>query len=82
MTRTKALGGERMARKLQDALPGGENPLRAAVWEFIRPILPPTLVELNRDAFLPDPTPETSVDPDQHRGDSSLEDINLGAEVP
>jgi hypothetical protein len=30
-TRTKALGRERIARKLSDALPGGENPLRAAV---------------------------------------------------
>jgi hypothetical protein len=30
-TRTKALGSQRMARKLRDALPGGESPLRAAV---------------------------------------------------
>jgi hypothetical protein len=47
VTRTKALGTERMARKLRDAVPGGEHPLRAAVWEFMRPMLSPTLVALN-----------------------------------
>ena len=41
VTRTKALGTERMARKLRDALPGGEGALRAAVWEFMRPMLSP-----------------------------------------
>ena len=44
---------ERMARKLRDALPGGEGALRAAVWEFMRPMLSPALVALNRDAFVP-----------------------------
>jgi len=39
ITRTKTLGTERMTRKLADALPGGSNPLRAAVWEFLRPML-------------------------------------------
>ena len=52
VTRTKALGTERMARKLRDALPGGDGALRAAVWEFMRPMLSPALVELNRDAFV------------------------------
>ena len=52
VTRTKALGTERMARKLRDALPGGESALRAAVWEFMRPMLSPALVALNRDAFV------------------------------
>ncbi len=33
ITRTMALGTERMARRLSDALPGGEHPLRAALWE-------------------------------------------------
>jgi hypothetical protein len=28
-----------MERKLRDALPGGEGALRAAVWEFTRPML-------------------------------------------
>ena len=32
VTRTKALGSERMASKLRDALPGGVGALRAAVW--------------------------------------------------
>ena len=41
-----------MARKLRDALPGGEQPLRAALWAFMRPILSPRLVELNKDAFV------------------------------
>ena len=71
-----------MARKLQDALPGGENPLRAAVWEFIRPILPPTLVELNRDAFLPDPDTRTSVDPDQHRATQASRTSTSGPKSP
>ncbi|MGA2929873.1 MAG: hypothetical protein ABSG43_28585, partial [Solirubrobacteraceae bacterium] len=52
VTRTKALGTERMERKLRDALPGGESALRAAVWEFLRPMLSPALVALNRDAFI------------------------------
>ena len=45
VTRTKALGTERMARKLRDALPGGDGALRAAVWEFMRPMLSPALVD-------------------------------------
>ena len=44
----------RMARKLRDALPGGDGALRAAVWEFMRPMLSPALVALNRDAFVVD----------------------------
>jgi hypothetical protein len=40
VTRTKALGSERMARRLRDALPGGPHPLRAAVWEFLRYFFP------------------------------------------
>ena len=57
VTRTKALGSERMARRLRDALPGGQHPLRAAVWEFLRPMLSPLLVELHRDAFVIDDGP-------------------------
>jgi hypothetical protein len=38
-TRNKALGSERMERKLRDALPGGDGALRAAVWEFMLPML-------------------------------------------
>jgi hypothetical protein len=78
VTRTKALGTERMARKLRDALPGGENPLRAAVWEFLRPMLSPTLVALNRDAFVLDGGLETTVGLRAHRSASDLADLDLG----
>ena len=70
VTRTKTLGTERIARKLSDALPGGQNPLRTAVWEFIRPILSPNLAQLNRDAFVQDTAPQSTVALDRHRGDS------------
>jgi hypothetical protein len=73
VTRTKALGTERMARKLRDALPGGENPLRTAVWEFLRPML----VALNRDAFVRDASDESTVDVGEHRSVSDLDDLDL-----
>ena len=79
VTRTKALGRERIARKLSDSLPGGENPLRAAVWEFMRPMLSPNLAQLNRDAFVVDET-ETTVRLDEHRGDFDLGNLDLSAE--
>jgi hypothetical protein len=78
VTRTKALGSERMARKLRDTLPGGEQPLRAALWAFMRPILSPRLVELNKDAFVVDRGIDSSVDLDAHRADSDLDDLDLG----
>jgi hypothetical protein len=78
VTRTKALGSERMARKLRDALPGGDQPLRAALWAFMRPILSPRLVELNKDSFVSDEGLETSVDLDAHRADSDLAEVDLG----
>jgi len=77
VTRTKALGSERVARKLRDALPGGEQPLRAALWAFMRPILSPRLVELNKDAFVFDGGVESRVDLDAHRADSDLDDLDL-----
>jgi hypothetical protein len=77
VTRTKTLGTERMARALRDALPGGDSALRAAVWDFIRPMLSPALVELNRDAFVVDDRVETTVDLDTHRSASSLTDLEL-----
>ena len=78
VTRTKALGRERIARKLSDALPGGENPLRTAVWEFVRPMLSPTLAALNRDAFVLDEPHQSTVQLDQHRRDSDLAELDLG----
>jgi hypothetical protein len=80
VTRTKALGSESMARKLRDALPGGEGALRAAVWEFMRPMLSPALASLNRDAFVIDQSVETTVDLDGHRGASDLDELGLDDE--
>ena len=80
VTRTKALGSESMARKLRDALPGGEGALRAAVWEFMRPMLSPSLVALNRDAFVVDEGVVTTVDLDGHRAASDLDELALGDE--
>ena len=77
VTRTKALGSERMARKLRDALPGGDIELRTAMWELMRPMLSPRLVELNRDAFVADDGAETTVDIERHRAASDLADLAL-----
>jgi hypothetical protein len=77
ITRTKTLGTERMARKLADALPGGQSALRATVWEFLRPMLSPRLAALHRDAFVLDQTLETSVELAAHRAESDLADLDL-----
>ena len=82
VTRTKALGTERMARKLRDTLPGGDRPLRTAVWAFLRPMLSPRLTALNRDAFVPDACIESTVDLAAHRGDADLDDLDLGEDSP
>jgi hypothetical protein len=79
VTRTKALGSESMARKLRDALPGGEGALRTAVWEFMRPMLSPALVALNRDAFVVNESAETTVDLDP-RAASDLDELGLDDE--
>jgi hypothetical protein len=78
VTRTKTLGTERMARKLADALPGGHSPLRAAVWEFLRPMLSPRLATLHRDTFVFDEPLDTTVKLAAHRGESDLADLDLG----
>ena len=77
ITRTKTLGTERMARKLADALPGGQNQLRATVWEFLRPMLSPRLAALHRDTFVFDEPLETSVELAAHRAESDLADLDL-----
>ena len=77
VTRTKTLGTERMARKLRDALPGGEAALRASVWELMRPMLSPALVALNRDTFVTQDKRETSVDLAGRHAASSLDDLDL-----
>ena len=78
VTRTKALGTERMARKLRDALPGGEGALRASLWELMRPMLSPALVALNRDVFVIQDECETTVNLAGRDAASSLEDLDLG----
>jgi hypothetical protein len=77
VTRTKALGTERMTRPLRDALPDGDSGLRSAVWEFVRPMLSPALVALNLDAFVKDRDPATTVDLAMHRAASSLDELDL-----
>ena len=71
-----------MARKLRDALPGGDQPLRAAVWAFLRPILSPRLTTLNKDAFVPDAGIESTVDLAAHRADADLGELDLGDDRP
>jgi hypothetical protein len=78
VTRTKALGSDRVARRLRDALPTGNDALRGALWEFMRPMLSPTLVALNRDTFLTDTAVETTVDLDAHHAEAALDDLDLG----
>ena len=78
IARTKTLGTERMSRKLADALPGGQNPLRAAVWEFLRPMLSPRLAALHRDTFVFDEPLKTTVELATHRAESDLADLDLG----
>lgn len=78
VTRTKALGTERMARTLRDALPGGEGALRAALWELMRPILSPSLVALNRDSFVLADETATTVDLAGRRAATSLDTLDLG----
>ena len=80
VTRTKTLGSQRMARKIHDALPGGEGALRAGVWDFMRPMLSPTLVELNRDAFVAVDRVETTVDLAGYRAVSDLDELALDDE--
>ena len=77
VTRTKTLGTDRMARKLHDALPGGDSSLRIAVWEFMRPMLSPGLAALHHDAFVLDDTYATTVDLATHRAASNLDDLDL-----
>jgi len=78
LTRTKTLGTERMARKLRDALPGSDEPLRVALWTFLRPMLSPRLTALNRDAFVHDAGIESTVDLAANRADADLAEIDLG----
>ena len=71
-----------MARRLGDALPDGDRPLRAAVWTLMRPMLSPRLAALNAEAFLEDNATDTTVDLAAHRGESSLDELDLGDDAP
>ena len=77
ITRTKTLGTDRMARKLGDALPGGPGPLRAAVWEFLRPMLSPRLAALHHSTFVFDEPLQSTVELDKHRSASNLDELDL-----
>lgn len=76
--KTKALGTERMSRKLRDALPGGQSPLRNAVWALMRPMLSPRLAARHHDEFVVDDQSVSTVDLHAHRQDSGLDDLDLG----
>jgi hypothetical protein len=82
VTRTTALGLDRMARRLGDTLPDGDGPLRAAVWTLMRPLLSPRLAALHADASGTDNEAETTVDLGAHRGDSTLDELNLDLHTP
>jgi hypothetical protein len=69
-----------MARKLSDALPGGDRTLRASVWDFMRPMLSPSLTALNRDMFISDESDESTVDLHSYRAGSDLDELDLGHE--
>lgn len=66
-----------MTRRLGIALPGGPGPLRAAVWEFIRPMLSPRLAALHRGAFVFDEPLQSTVELDKHRSASNLDELDL-----
>jgi hypothetical protein len=59
---------------------GGDAPLREALWGFLRPMLSPRLAELHRDAFVVDEADVSTVDLAAYRGDSSLNDLDLGCD--
>jgi hypothetical protein len=69
-----------IARKRRDALPGGDEALRAAVWAFVRAILSPPLTPPSKDAFVHDSGIESNVDLEAHRSDSDLAELELDDE--
>jgi len=67
----------RMARGLRNSLPGGQDGLRASIWELMRPMLSLALVALNRDAFVIQDVSGPTVDLAGRHGATSLEDLDL-----
>ena len=82
ITRTTSLGADRMARRLADALPDGDRPLRTAVWTLMRLMLSPRLATLHAEAFVADDTADTTVNLPAHRGESTLDDLDLDTPAP
>ena len=78
---TKEMGLQRMHRFLHEALPGGDHPARRALWDFMRPMLSPALVEMHRENFVSENTGGT-VDLEGHRADTDLAEIDLGGDEP
>ena len=80
VTRTKALGSDRIERKLRDALPGGdERAARRRVGIHAADALARTHCA-QRDAFVVDESAETTVDLDGHRAASELDELALDDE--
>ena len=67
-----------MARRLDAVLAGGDSTLRAAVWEFLRPMHSPRPAAQHRDAFVVDDGPVTTVDLAAYPAASDLDDLELG----
>lgn len=80
VTKTKALGSDRMMRKLREGLPGGNDPMREAAWAFMRPILSQHLAQMHVDAFVMDNGAAGTVDLTEIRGETDLADLDLGDE--
>jgi hypothetical protein len=59
VTKTTALGCDRMSRRLDDALPDGDHRLRAAVWALMPPMISPRLAARNADAFPAEEAPRS-----------------------
>jgi hypothetical protein len=73
-------GARRRGAKGETPPHHGQHPLRTAVLQFLRPMLSPRLTELHRDAFVTDDGPQSTVDLAAHRGESSLEELDIGDE--
>ena len=57
--------------------PGGDGALRAEVWEFMRPMLSPERIAVNRDAFVVAESVHSTVDLQAHRAASDLDELAL-----
>lgn len=60
--------------------PGGEAPLRAAPWTFLRPMLSPGRLGCTATRFVIDDRERSTIDLEAHRGDASLDDLDLGVD--